>query len=199
MSSYLELGDLHIVQTPYRYAYTDKVLPQAIALSILSWLESLAPWYLKETDFYEQWEFDFKTVELPENLAFIKSKDSFAVIKSFMESTFQTQLKDKIDFTAHKLLEGQRIRIHNDFIPGLETHRLIIQLNQGWKDEFGGLLMLFNSGDPNDLHQIVRPTHNSMFAFEISEKSHHAVSRMYEGGERYTLVYSFYKEDSIAP
>ena len=88
-------------------------------------------------------------------------------------------------------MPGQRIAIHNDYLIGEETHRLIVQVNRGLKDEDGGFFMLFNSFDASDVHRVLRPIHGSAIGFEISPASHHAVSRLY-GEERYTLVYSFY-------
>ena len=104
---------------------------------------------------------------------------------------FSARLSEKIDCTVHKLVPGQRIRIHNDFIPGEETHRLLIQLNRGWHDDQGGFLMLFNSADPSDVHRVLSPSHDSVVGFAISESSNHAVSTIH-GGERFTLVFSFY-------
>jgi hypothetical protein len=49
--------------------------------------------------------------------------------------------------------------------------------------------MLFSSGDPADVHRVLRPQHLSAFAFEISPDSFHAVSQMH-GGARYTVIYS---------
>ena len=113
-------------------------------------------------------------------------------MKSLVESTFNVKLTDRVDLTAHKLLPGQKIRIHNDFIPDAETHRVLIQLNSGWKDENGGILMLFNSDNASDIHRAFRPLHNSCVAFAISPQSFHAVSTIH-ASERYTLVYSFYE------
>ena len=80
--------------------------------------------------------------------------------------------------------------IHNDFIEEGESHRILIQLNRGWLDEQGGLLMLFGSSSPGDVQRVIRPLHRSAFGFSISDCSYHAVSTIAEG-ERYTLVYSF--------
>ena len=91
---------------------------------------------------------------------------------------------------AHKLLAKQTIRIHNDFLDGDERYRLLVQLNRGWTDAQGGMLMLFASGCSTDVRRVLRPVHGSMFAFEISPASYHAVSTVHSG-ERYTLVYSF--------
>src|SRR3954465_12073601 len=83
-----------------------------------------------------------------------------------------------------------RTLIHNDYIGGEETHRLLVQLNRGWDVQDGGVLLLFGSVRPGDICRAVKPSHRSGFAFEISPNSFHAVSRMVNG-ERYTLVYSF--------
>jgi Rps23 Pro-64 3,4-dihydroxylase Tpa1-like proline 4-hydroxylase len=115
------------------------------------------------------------------------------LIKQF-EELFFVKLTDQVDVTAHKLIKGHTIRLHNDFIPGQETHRLLIQLNRNWKDENGGFLLFFNSSDPQDIHRVIRPIHNSSAGFAISPKSNHAVSTIHDG-ERYTLVYSFYATD----
>ncbi len=74
---------------------------------------------------------------------------------------------------------------------GEATHRVLVQLNRGWRDDQGGFLMFFNSGDPADVHRVFSPTHDSVVGFAISEDSHHAVSTIH-GGERFTLVFSFY-------
>jgi Rps23 Pro-64 3,4-dihydroxylase Tpa1-like proline 4-hydroxylase len=98
--------------------------------------------------------------------------------------------RELIEVTAHRMVAGQTIRIHNDFRAGGETHRILVQLNRGWVDDQGGLLMLFGSGRVEDVQRVIRPVHGSGFGFRISELSFHAVSTIAEG-ERFTLVYSF--------
>jgi Rps23 Pro-64 3,4-dihydroxylase Tpa1-like proline 4-hydroxylase len=193
INSNFELADVTRVHSPFNYLITPKALRPDLAESLLSWFETSAPWFLVETDFYEQYEFSFFDHPLPASISDLITKENIDSAKSLMEELFETQLSPKVDFTAHKLLSGQRIRIHNDYIPGMETHRLIIQLNRGWIDDNGGMLMLFNSRDPKDLHRVIRPVHNSAVAFEISKKSNHAVSTIH-AGERFTLVYSFYEK-----
>lgn len=160
---------------------------------LLSWLENHAPWKLSKTDFYEQYEFNFLDIKLPSELAFLNSRDHLSLVTRQVEAAFSVKLTDQVDFTAHKLLPGQRIRIHNDYIPGHETHRLLVQLNRGWKDENGGMLIFFNSQNTSDIHKIFRPLHTSAVGFSISPNSLHAVSTIH-GGERFTLVYSFYQQ-----
>lgn len=177
---------------PFPYFVATKSLTDDASKLLLNWLEKDAPWGLVETDFYEQYEFNFHEVELPDELKSIREGHAISQLRNFVEATFKVRLTDKFDLTAHKLLPGQKIRVHNDFIPGGETHRVLIQLNRGWHDSNGGLLMFFNSHETSDIHRAFRPLHNSCIAFAISARSLHAVSTIRES-ERFTLVYSFYE------
>jgi Rps23 Pro-64 3,4-dihydroxylase Tpa1-like proline 4-hydroxylase len=99
------------------------------------------------------------------------------------------------EITAHKLVPGQTIRVHNDYLDNRETHRLLMQFNRGWEDAQGGLLMLFGSASREDVRRILRPVDGSAMAFPISPQSFHAVSTV-RHGHRYTLVYSFKAESA---
>ena len=67
---------------------------------------------------------------------------------------------------------------------------MLIQINPYWKEENGGYLLLFNSSDSKDMAKVVSPINNTAFGFEISKKSHHAVSKIYDF-TRFTIVYTF--------
>jgi Rps23 Pro-64 3,4-dihydroxylase Tpa1-like proline 4-hydroxylase len=95
-----------------------------------------------------------------------------------------------VDVVAHKLVNSQHIGVHNDYINGDETHRLVLHFNPDWKEEHGGYLLLFNSSSADDMSKVVSPLNNSAFGFEISKRSHHAVSKIYNF-IRYTIVYTF--------
>lgn len=177
---------------PFPYFVGNKGLVNDASIQLLDWFEKDAPWQLVEAEFYEQYEFDLREHELPKPIKPLSEWQNLLLVKSFVESAFKVQLSDRIDLTAHKLLPGQKIRVHNDFIPSAETHRVLIQLNRGWSDANGGLLMFFNSIEPSDIHRAFRPLHNSCVAFGISARSLHAVSTIH-ASERYTLVYSFYE------
>ncbi|BCT69465.1 cyclophane-containing peptide 2OG-Fe(II) oxygenase YhhC [Nitrosospira sp. NRS527] len=189
----IDLSNVRKFFLPFHYVESSQALNSQLGDTLLSWLENYAGWKLVETNFYEQYEFSFLDAKLPSELAFLNSRDHLRCVARQVEAAFSVKLTEKVDFTAHKLISGQRIRIHNDHIPGHETHRLLIQLNRGWKDENGGMLIFFNSQDMNDIHKIFRPLHNSAVGFSISPHSLHAVSTIY-GGERFTLVYSFYQQ-----
>ena len=176
---------------PFWYFLVDQWLDTTIEENLLAWLETDAPWRLVETDFYEQFEFSLFDVTLPASLRSLVSPCQLGQLCKTIENAFQCRLACKIDLVAHKLMPGQHIAIHNDYLVGGETHRFTVQLNRGLNDEDGGFFMLFNSIDASDVHRILRPLSGSAIGFEISPASHHAISRLH-GGERYTLVYSFY-------
>lgn len=177
--------------SPFRYGLIPRCMEPTLAISMLKWLEDGAPWKLRIADFYEQHEFSFDDAVLPDGIAEAFSLDALDELRQHMESRFGVELSARIDITAHRLTHGQHIKIHNDFIPGQESHRLLIQLNRGWEDANGGLLCFFNSNDPSDVHRILRPVHNTGVVFEISNASLHAVTPV-RAGDRYTLVFSFF-------
>lgn len=175
---------------PFRYFLSDSFFPAELEDGLLEWLEHDAPWRLVETDFYEQYEFDMLNAELPRTIAPLAAPEMLERLREKLELSFGTALSPDVQLVAHRLIPGQRIAIHNDVREGGETHRLTVQLNRGLQDEDGGFFMLFNSDDAADVHRILRPISGSAIGFEISERSHHAVSRL-NGGLRFTLVYSF--------
>jgi Rps23 Pro-64 3,4-dihydroxylase Tpa1-like proline 4-hydroxylase len=183
-----------VVETvPFPHFTLSSAFDPRFSVEILSWLERQAPWRLKVASFYEQYEFSFHDVKLPRNISETFNANALAILKKDIERSFAASLDDRIDITAHKLVAGQRIRIHNDYIPGQESHRILIQLNRGWAQEHGGILMFFKSENHQDLHSAFLPAHNTSVAFEISPASLHAVSEI-NSGERYTIVMSFYRK-----
>lgn len=172
-----------------------QVVSKNLERALLAWFESEAPWRLAVMDFYEQYEFDFRDVDLPLNLKPLFSEDTLHALRQNVGTLLGASLKSRIEITAHKLNRSQRIRIHNDARPDGETHRFLIQLNRGWIQENGGLLMLFQGPEVETLADVILPTSRSAFGFEISTASYHAVSQVHQG-DRYTLVFSFYADRS---
>jgi Rps23 Pro-64 3,4-dihydroxylase Tpa1-like proline 4-hydroxylase len=176
---------------PFPHFRIEGMLDAGFGDAILRWLQSDAPWRLRIESFYEQYEFSLLLDPPPRDLRFIVS-DKFvdrlrALLSTHLLANSELEL---VDITVHRLVPGQTIRIHNDYLNGEETHRFLIQLNSGWDLAKGGLLILFASASPEDIATIFQPTHRSAFGFEISERSFHAVSTIRDG-ERFTLVYSF--------
>jgi Rps23 Pro-64 3,4-dihydroxylase Tpa1-like proline 4-hydroxylase len=175
---------------PFAHVATTGALDAALAEATLRWMESDAPWTLRIADFYEQWELYLERATLPEPLSELLDSKFVDKLKIRLLGPIVAADLELVEVTAHKLLAGQTIRIHNDYIEDAESHRILIQLNRGWRDEQGGLLMLFGSSSSSDVQRVIRPLHRSAFGFSISDSSFHAVSTIAEG-ERYTLVYSF--------
>jgi Rps23 Pro-64 3,4-dihydroxylase Tpa1-like proline 4-hydroxylase len=180
---------------PFMYFTVDRVVTADLELALLEWFESQAPWRLMVMDFYEQYEFDFQDADLPRRLKPLFCEETLAELRQEVGTLLGASLKRRIDITAHKLNRSQKIRIHNDARPDGETHRFLIQLNRGWDQANGGLLMLFSGPEVETLEEVISPTSRSGFGFEISNSSYHAVSQVYRGN-RYTLVFSFYADRS---
>lgn len=187
----IDLAEAALIEAPFAHFTIDRCLSETDEATLLDWLESGAPWRLVETDFYEQYEFSLLDVALPTAIAWLASADARARLAAHFSRLFGRSFEERITLVAHKLLPGQRIAIHNDHLLGQETHRLTVQLNRGMTDADGGIFMLFNSFDPADVHRLIRPVSASAVGFAIGPNSHHAVSRVH-GGERFTLVFSFY-------
>ena len=177
-------------QTPFAHTTHPSPLRESLCETALSWMETAAPWRLRIASFYEQWELHVDPDALPDELRPLLAEGTVDRLTSVMFQPLGARGLRLTEVTAHKLLPGQTIRVHNDYVPRGETHRLLLQLNRGWSDEQGGLLMLFGSASPEDLRRVLRPTHRSVMAFGINPQSFHAVSTV-RTGERYTLVFSF--------
>lgn len=176
---------------PFPHMRIEGILTDEHAGAALAWLRDHAPWNLRIEDFYEQHEFSLLNTELGEAVATLAAPAFVEAVRHEMQDRFSVLgALQLVDVTAHRLTCGQTIRIHNDFLEGEETHRLLIQLNDGWDVGRGGLLMLFAGSTPETLRHVVMPTHASGFAFEISPTSFHAVSSVVSG-ERFTVVYTF--------
>jgi Rps23 Pro-64 3,4-dihydroxylase Tpa1-like proline 4-hydroxylase len=186
----INFDSITVSQKPFSHFHIPFAISESLAEATLKWFENDAPWNLTETNFYKQYEFSFMNSEIPSDVTELCDFSTLNKLRVNIENLFEISLSNFVEITAHKLLEGQKICIHNDYIPDQETHRLIIHLNREWKKEWGGLFLLFNNSNPESLSRIIMPASRSAIGFAISPSSHHAVSQVHQG-ERFTLVYSF--------
>jgi Rps23 Pro-64 3,4-dihydroxylase Tpa1-like proline 4-hydroxylase len=184
-------GTLRVFREPFRYFTANAILDQDSISSLLGWFEADASWRLVETDFYEQHELELGRDGPKRPLDFLTNRSFLEKVRKEAGGLFGESFSERVEWTVHKLLPGQRIRIHNDLLDGGETHRVILHMNRGWSISKGGFLMFFNSPDPADVHRVLMPLNGSLVGFEISEKSSHAVSLVLDG-ERFAIVYSLY-------
>ena len=182
---------LRIFHEPFPHFTATAILDEDSIAALLSWFEAAASWKLVETDFYEQHELERDREERQKPLDFLTNRDFLEKVREEASGLFSVPFAERVEWTVHKLLAGQRIRIHNDLLDGGETHRVILHMNRGWSLSKGGFLMFFNSPDPADVHRVLVPQNGSLVGFEISEKSRHAVS-LVVAGERFAIVYSLH-------
>ena len=187
-----ELNSIEYDTLPFEH-FVGRAVQTTDRQAWLDWFEQDAPWQLTTTDFYEQYEFSLLHTPLTPILWPLACRKTLKSLRDQVASHFCHPLSERVDVTAHKLLPQQTIRIHNDLIAGGESHRLLLQLNRSWQPEHGGYLMFFAGPQPETVSKIVEPRHGSVQAFAISHQSYHAVSTVH-GGERFTVVYSFYPE-----
>ena len=191
MRPVIDLSSARLEMDPFPFSVVPDALCEGVEQATLTWFEQAAPWRLTEKSFYSQHEFDMRDVELPSDIAELAAGTTLARMRELTSELFHTRLGTTVDMTAHRLTAGQRIRIHDDYLDGGETHRLILQLNRRWTSGDGGHLLLFGGREPEDVRVVLAPMSRQALLFEISQRSHHAVSEVVRG-ERYSIVYSFH-------
>lgn len=186
-----DISSVSLEREPFEHFLIPIAMDEVLQLKCLDWFELNAPWSLTETDFYEQYEFSLVGIDLPPSISCLSSRVTLDALRENLSNLFGVQFRPTVEIAAHKLVREQTIRIHNDYIEGAETHRVLLQLNRGWVEENGGYLMLFSGPEPEYLSKIIFPKSGSIQGFAISPRSHHAVSTVH-GGKRFTIVYSFF-------
>src|SRR5215203_5586953 len=109
LHSLLALSSVESFSKPFDYFISPQALRDDVSTTLLSWLETAAPWKLVETDFYEQYEFSFWDVDVPLELRVFREPDFLNALKTKVEDLFKVKLCKNIDVAAHKLIPGQRI------------------------------------------------------------------------------------------
>ena len=186
----LEVDSIEFQALPFEH-FTGQGGPSTAREECIEWLETQAPWEPTITDFYEQYEFSLLHAGAAPAVRRLTSPSTLRHLRQLVSGHFGQALSGRVDVTAHKLVAGQTIRIHNDYISGGESHRLLLQLNRGWESAHGGYLMFFSGPEPETVCKVIEPGNGSVQAFAISPRSWHAVSTVH-GGERFTIVYSFH-------
>ena len=186
-----DLARAQAARDPFPHFRAPGLIEPGLAGAALAWLRDKADWRLRLEDFYEQHEVDLLGATPPAPVADLVSDAFVAAVRQGLEGWLpDAGPLELVGVCAHRLTAGQTIRIHNDHIGEEETHRLLVQLNEGWSAERGGLLMIFAGDGPETLADVIMPEHGSGFGFEISARSYHAVSTVHSG-ERFTVVYTF--------
>ena len=190
-----EFQSISVFTKPFPHFEAENFLHSGLADALLEWFEREAPWQARKLNGYDGYsDLSLQLGDLPSEFDFLLSPESLSVLRTCVGTNFGMAPQGYVRVTAHRLLAGAMLRPHTDIASLRFTHRLLIHLNRGWTRDNGGLLCLFD-GDPaskgHRKRKLVLPAHRSAFAFEVSDRSFHAVTRVV-AGERYTLSYTFY-------
>jgi hypothetical protein len=189
------LSNAQLVSKPFPHFTLPDLLDPETAKAVLSWLDNDVSWDVESRSFYV-----FHGASLTERVgetpaAVIGAPETLQCMRRHLERIFGITLSSiHHEILAHRMLPGHRIGIHTDTpTSGTETHRLLINLNAGFEDEYGGHLVLLDVHNLADSAVIVPPVHNSAVGMEFSDHSWHCVDEI-RSGKRYSLVYSFWIE-----
>jgi Rps23 Pro-64 3,4-dihydroxylase Tpa1-like proline 4-hydroxylase len=190
-----DFPSVQLQHAPFAHFSVPNFCEDAFAARLLQWFESEAEWkHRKMTNFYVYSDINLRTADLPDDMTFLVADTFLDHLRQEVGKSFSAKLEGYVNVTAHRLAAGDRIRAHSDWAELRFTHRILVQVNRGWKRGNGGVLGLLDrdpkTGGRPRIKPIV-PLHRSGFGFEVSEKSFHRVSRVAKG-ERYTLIFSFY-------
>jgi Rps23 Pro-64 3,4-dihydroxylase Tpa1-like proline 4-hydroxylase len=180
--------------TPFKHFVVPQIFEAELSDDLLKWFESDAPWrYHEEKDFYEAYHVNLTEKNLPGNLTCLIDPEFVASLRGETARLFDVSFDEAVDISAHRMSPGFLAKVHTDFGSQPFTHRLLVQVNRGWSQDNGGILMFLDSESPEEItdsQEFYIPRHGVGIGFEISAKSFHAISPI-AYGERYTLKYSF--------
>lgn len=197
MSALVARG-VEVRTAPFLHATIDHVFDDRLADGLAAELAALDAWQLHRGGFFEQYERDLLRhgTELTDRLL---TEDILQSVQDTVASTLMADLDDRRKVIAHRLVPGQGIAIHNDAPEGdAETYRLVVHLGDLRSDLDGGHLVLFDGRTIESINRVLRPCHNTGFAFAASRDSFHAVTEVLVG-RRHSIVFSFWGRDSTAP
>jgi len=127
---------------------------------------------------------------------------SLGDVTGSIPATFQTEilarmreitglpLVNRVLVTAQRMLPGHVIGLHSDRpLLGYEIARLVVQLNQQWQAEQGGVLELFSTPEGKAEFR-VNPEYNKAFGFLLHANSYHGVTEVTQ--PRLSVVFNFW-------
>lgn len=114
-----------VVSTPFFHSTAANLFPKHFCGLVLDWMESAAPWKLRVASFYEQWELHLDCSNVPPHLSALCSSSTIGAFLSTMLAPLSSNQLTLSEITAHKLVSGQTIKVHNDYIGGEENRSQI--------------------------------------------------------------------------
>lgn len=187
---------------PYRHIVLQNFLKQEKAEALQFAVSRQQSWERKTTSWYSQDSTSLNATTL----------SSDPVVKDFQRlilgDTFCRWVSHMVDdhnlerpeAVLHRLRGGDRIEVHNDYIPvDGERLRCLLHLGSSDSEQDGGQFVIYKDEDGQNPIQYVPPAYNSLLIFAIGPTSYHAVTPV-KSGPRFTAVVSFYhRQQSIQP
>ncbi len=186
--------NVEIQKIPFLHFFAPDFVSRQMGTDILNWFKQSDLWVPRQVkDFYEVADFNLEKSTIPTRYNFLKEPALVETLVNFVRP-FHPEVNGKVDITAHRLANSEKIKIHTDHGELCQQFRIIIQFNEHWTINNGGLVMLFDSDEPAPdaaSTRIYLPMHCSAWGFTISPHSYHAVSPVHNN-TRYSLTYTFY-------
>ena len=187
-----------IVSSPYPHHHSNQALQKADFEHVAEWMREHALWKRKVTAFYDQ----FNCINVDGMLDDHQRASITARIQSTAERALGIPLHDYCELTAHRMVKGQRIGIHNDDPtddPEYENVRVLVFVGRSARHEVPGLLMLDRSNPDDDVQAVQYDfCPNQALYMPLGPTSFHAVLEV-ENGHRDTLLFSFWSKDRRLP
>lgn len=94
----------------------------------------------------------------------------------------------------YRYTAGDWMLPHTDPPDRQTTH--LIYLTEDWCSQYGGELLLLNSGSKEDINRVLAPTFNTAIMFRPSKTSYHAVRPVHgpSGWERLVIIVQFLRD-----
>lgn len=194
LNSTLELAQCP--RQPFAHAVFETFFDSAIASDLLTYLESEAEWHADGGKFYRRKTIDLmaqRGLHARRTVGSVMSVETVNALRGYVETIFSCELSGRVEVLAQLMEVGDRIGPHTDEPRGgSETHRVVVNLNRGFENHYGGQLVLFTPHALPDSLVIVPPVHNSAVAMEFSTESWHYVEEI-RASQRYSVIYSLWR------
>lgn len=168
-------------EQPFPHFSVDETFPNELCKTLETLFTLEEGWQHRDGSFYQ-----CAILDVTQHIALDVQQ---AVLRQLRELS-GLPLVDHILVTAQRMQPGQAIGIHSDRpLLGFEILRLVVQFNEHWKPEHGGVLELFASKDGDAVAQVM-PEYNKGFVFVLNENSYHGVTQAIQA--RRSLVFNFW-------
>jgi hypothetical protein len=152
---------------PWPFFTVDDALPPAARAALLRLFDRDLPWQ-RHDSFYQCW-----IAVVTERV----DRELLAGVLARMRELVDVPLADRITATVQRMQPGDQALPHTDRpLVGYEAVRLVVQLDDGWRDGDGGLFLVHPDPDGTEVAHVRAPRAGSAVGFVMTPASHHAVS-----------------------